>query len=556
MPSSPNQQFTVLCVDDNDSQRYALTHMLKSAGFKTVETTRGEDALKLAHQEKLDLILLDVALPDMDGIEVCRQLKADPELSAIPILQLSATFVSTQDKVRALEGGADGYIISPFEPLEIITTIKALIRNRQAIAETRQQSQQALEELAHRKRVEQELYLRNKELEHALVALKDSERHFRAVFQHATDGMVIWNRDGKFEDLNPSACDLLGESRDELLGRSFENFLEGSHRKEFARDLRAGSGEIAYKGEFETRTKNGELRFIEYSATINFLPGKHLSILRDITGRKAAEEQSRKFNEILERRVVERTVQLEETNRELEAFSYSVSHDLRAPFRHIVGFSELLLKRAGNLDATSRHYVKTIADSARYAGSLVDSLLSFSQMARTQVNVMRVDLNLLAEEVRREVMIEIPAGHRVVWNMGSLPVVTGDPMMLRLVFRNLFSNAIKYSRNREESVIEVGYKTEGEEHVIYVKDNGVGFDMQYAHKLFGVFQRLHRIEEFEGTGIGLANVRRIIQRHGGRTWAESVLEKGSTFYFTLAKRAEEMAYGGPEANLAGRRQSQ
>lgn len=226
--------------------------------------------------------------------------------------------------------------------------------------------------------------------------------------------------------------------------------------------------------------------------------------------------------------------ELKRSNQELEAFSYSVSHDLRAPFRHIVGYAELLSEQH-DLSETARRYLGTIIESAQYAGVLVDNLLAFSQMARSGINPTTLDMNRLAEEVRREVMSE-GAGRIIRWQIEPLPDAWCDPVMMRLVLRNLMSNAVKYTRKRPEALIEVGCQVYPSELVYFVRDNGTGFDMQYVGKLFGVFQRLHRMEEFEGTGIGLANVRRIIERHGGRTWAEGVLDRGATFYFTLPKK--------------------
>ncbi|MCB5174531.1 sensor histidine kinase [Microvirga lenta] len=227
------------------------------------------------------------------------------------------------------------------------------------------------------------------------------------------------------------------------------------------------------------------------------------------------------------------TDELKRSNKELEAFSYSVSHDLRAPFRHIVGYSELLKKQeADKLSERGHRYVDTIIESAYTAGTLVDNLLSFSQMGRTALKPRRIDMRQMVDEVRQRLAMEV-GDRRVSWQIGHLPAAVADPIMIRLVIENLLSNAVKYTRPREQARIEIGATRENGEVVFFVRDNGVGFDMTYVGKLFGVFQRLHRIEEFEGTGIGLANVRRIVERHGGRAWAEGVLDKGATFYFSL-----------------------
>jgi len=233
--------------------------------------------------------------------------------------------------------------------------------------------------------------------------------------------------------------------------------------------------------------------------------------------------------------------QLVRSNKELEAFSYSVSHDLRAPFRHIVGYSELLLQSAGEkFGEREKRFIATIIESANSAGSLVDNLLSFSQMGRSALGKIRVDMNELVKEARR--MLEMEAPDRAIdWRVAQLPVVEADPTMIRLVLQNLFSNAIKFTRGAEHPLIEMTCRNAGDEYLFRVRDNGCGFDMRYVDKLFGVFQRLHHVDEFEGTGIGLANVRRIIERHDGRTWAEGELGKGASFYFTLPATREVRA---------------
>jgi light-regulated signal transduction histidine kinase (bacteriophytochrome) len=225
--------------------------------------------------------------------------------------------------------------------------------------------------------------------------------------------------------------------------------------------------------------------------------------------------------------------ELRRSNKELEAFSYSVSHDLRAPFRHIVGYSELLKKQVWDqLSEKGKRYIDTIIDSAYTAGTLVDNLLSFSQMGRTALKPRHVNMSQLVNDIRQKIAID--AGERrIKWSIADLPPVVADPLLIRLVFENLMDNAVKYTRPRETARIEIGATRKGGDIIFFVRDNGVGFDMKYIDKLFGVFQRLHRIEEFEGTGIGLANVRRIVERHGGRTWAEGALDRGATFYVAL-----------------------
>jgi light-regulated signal transduction histidine kinase (bacteriophytochrome) len=239
----------------------------------------------------------------------------------------------------------------------------------------------------------------------------------------------------------------------------------------------------------------------------------------------------------LEDRVKERTAELTFINQELDAFSYSVSHDLRAPLRHMTGFVALLDRHAGaGFDETSRRYVDVIATASKHMGQLIDDLLGFSRMGRKALAKTTVDLAALLKESQLDVL-PAAAGRDIAWTFHPLPTVAADPAMLKQVFVNLLSNAVKYTSTRARAEIEVGASSADGEVVVFFRDNGVGFDMQYASKLFGVFQRLHRAEEFEGTGIGLANVRRIVHRHGGRVWAEGELDRGATFFVALPATA-------------------
>ena len=289
-----------------------------------------------------------------------------------------------------------------------------------------------------------------------------------------------------------------------------------------------------WKGELKNRAKDGSAFWVD-STIVPFRDergslSQFFAVRTDITERKQAEEQIEKLNGNLQHRAE----QLVESNKELEAFCYSVSHDLRAPLRHVQGYVEMLQRATeGQLSEKALRFLKTISDASSDMGQLIDDLLEFSRMGRVGLNEGTVALDELVKEALKSLEMAV-AGRNIEWKIAPLPEALGDSALIRQVLANLLGNAIKYSRGRDPAQIEIGLSGEEKGRMIFfVRDNGAGFDMQYAHKLFGVFQRLHRPEEFEGTGIGLANVRRIIVRHGGRVWAEGRLDEGATFYFTL-----------------------
>jgi light-regulated signal transduction histidine kinase (bacteriophytochrome) len=275
-------------------------------------------------------------------------------------------------------------------------------------------------------------------------------------------------------------------------------------------------------------------------------------LTQKVTQRKQEQEELRRINETLEQRVLARTAELDATNKELEAFSYSVAHDLRAPLRHMDGFIRLLKKHAwASLEEKNQRYLGIISDSARQMGLLIDDLLAFSRVGRAELKLLPVSLQQLVQEAMQELREETQ-GRDIAWKIGQLPEVMVDRSMMRLVMINLLANAVKFTGKRERAEIEVGTSPdEAEGIVVFVRDNGVGFDMEYADKLFGVFQRLHPAEEYEGTGIGLANVQRIIHRHKGRTWARGEVDQGAAFYFSLPKATEVTTYAKVQAHAAG-----
>ncbi len=375
-------------------------------------------------------------------------------------------------------------------------------------------------------------------------ALAAQEREFRTLAENSPDNIARYDVDCRTIYVNPTLEKTLRRPASEMLGTTP---LEAAFINEY-REYQEKIIEVLKTG------KNAELdivmpdmgegvrfhniRFVAERGADGVITGVQ-TIGRDVTDRKRAEEEIRLLNQELEQRVADRTAQLEAANKELEAFAYSVSHDLRAPLRHIDGFLDLLQQRlAGALDNRSQHYMATISNAAKHMGQLIDDLLSFSRMGRFELSKTPVDLSVLVQDIIRDLAPEMQ-GRTIRWTIANLPTVSGDRAMLRLVLTNLIANALKFTRRRPQTDIEIGCQPGQKEAIIFIRDNGVGFDMAYADKLFGVFQRLHHADEFEGTGIGLANVRRIISRHGGRTWAEGQIDIGATFYFSLPHSNQE-----------------
>jgi len=342
-----------------------------------------------------------------------------------------------------------------------------------------------------------------------------------------SDVITYWNR-GAQELFGWTAEEAIGKRAHDLLQSVFSAPIEEIR----AELLRSGrwDGELA-----KTRADGTQVVVASRWSLRRDEQGRPTAILEtnnDITERQRREQEIRSLNEELEKR----TAELEAINKELEAFAYSISHDLRAPLRHMAGFTQLLQKHAASLlNERSQRYVTMILESAQRMGNLIDDLLAFSRIGRTETHKTMVSLEQLVEEALTEVRPDT-AGRNIVWRIGGLPAWYGDRSMLRLVLVNLISNAVKFTRTRSPAEIEIGcMNQEQDQVVVFIRDNGVGFDMKYIRKLFGVFQRLHPPEAFEGTGIGLATVQRIVHRHGGQAWAEGLVDQGATFYFSLSK---------------------
>jgi len=387
-----------------------------------------------------------------------------------------------------------------------------------------------------------ELIGQSESLRKSEAALRESEERLRKATETARDAIVMIEAEhGIIIEWNPAAEAIFGYAQAEALGRVLHDLLAPSRFREMAQQglsRFAGTGEgaaINKTVELVALHKNGTEFPIELSLSAMQLHGKwHATgIVRDISARKRAEAELCALKDSLEARVTERTAQLEAANKELEAFSYSVSHDLRSPLRIIDGFSHILLDDyADKLEDEGKRLLNVVRDNSSRMEQLIDDILKFSRTSRLEMSFSEIDMERLAHEVAEEIQPVVADG-KLQLEIEHLPPAQGDRPMMRQVFVNLLSNAVKFSRHKEPALIRVGASVKGDEAIYYVKDNGAGFDMKYADKLFGVFQRLHSTNEFEGTGIGLAIVNRIITRHGGRVWAEGRVNEGATIYFAL-----------------------
>lgn len=610
-----NNKAVILIVDDKPANILALEELLADETRTIINATSGREALKLVLKREVDLIILDVQMPDMDGFEVAQLLKSNKKTKDIPIIFASAENKEHKSIMKGFEEGGIDYLFKPLDPevakakVSVLLKIQLqkkelleknlsleksalLINNSADILGTIDPATFALEDInnafttilgySKEEAMETSLLLffskedrkmiddlvshpqeqfsfetkitckdgTQKWLQWKVVAkygkwfvnarditeIRRAEKirnYLATVVKQSNDAIYLHDSNGAIISWNEGAEEIYGYTESEAVKMKIWNMIPSNLQPQVEEWIRKiGQEEKLQDVETKRITKNGDTIDVLFSASLITDPySDHQSIVineKEITQQKIAAEQIRLLNMNLQNNVL----QLESINKDLESFSYSVSHDLRAPLRALSGYSKMLEEDyLPVLDEEAQRLLGNIQFNASKMGILIDELLAFSKLGRKPLNKATVNIQHLVETIVAE--IARTNAHKANIQVLTLPPAEADQTLLHQVWVNLISNAIKYSSKSAAPQVEIGTTQKNGETVYYVKDNGAGFDMQYADKLFGVFQRMHRQEEFEGTGVGLAIVHKIVTKHGGKIWAEAKVNEGATFYFTV-----------------------
>lgn len=547
----------ILVAEDSGVQAYILRHILKEQGYRVSVASNGLAALDLANQSPPDLIVSDVNMPGMSGYELCRQIKANPRLGDSPVI-LVTTLSDPADVLLGLQCGADSFVIKPYDKDHMLERVAHALGNRHMGTPAQEAGgvDIVLNGEKHHVTASRAQILnllmstydataqRNKELHKSRELL--AERRAEALAANRFLDSVIENiphmifikdaADLKFVRFNRAGEELLGYTRQQMLGKSDHDFFPKDESDFFVakdREVLASGGRLEIAEEpIQTADKGIRLLRTKKVAIVNeHAVATHLlGISEDVTQQKQMEREILDLNKAL----MARAAELEASNKSLEGFTSTATHDLRSPLGVIGGYAGLLEKNyAHHLDEKGQRYLSVISATTRSMAKLIDDLLAFSRLGHSEISKTPVNMRQLVPKIVNELLQLDTGGKQPVIELGDLPPASADAALLRQVWVNLLSNALKYSRHAENPLIQVSGRVADGETVYSIRDNGAGFDMAHYDKLFNMFQRLHTDEQFEGTGVGLPIVHRIVTRHGGRVWAESKVGAGAVFHFLL-----------------------
>lgn len=475
----------ILIVDDKPANMLVLESLLASESRILLKATNGKEALQVALNNDIDLMILDVQMPDMDGFEVAQILKTNKRTKDIPIIFATAESKERKLMMKGYDEGAVDYLLKPMDPDVVKAKVDVLLK----------------------------IQLQKKELIEKNISLEKRD----LLINNSLDIIGIIDAETfVIEDINNAFETITGFSVDEVKEKPLTDFLQ--------LPVIENKGEETIHFQTKIRCKDETIKWLEWKITVK--NNKWYTNARDIT--EVIQLHTELQNNLN---------QLEISNKELESFSYSVSHDLRAPLRALNGYSQMIEEDYSNvLDNEGKRLLGNIRNNAKKMGMLIDDLLAFSRLGRKEVQKATIDSNSMIKGIIEE--INNSTSHHATIKVDRLPSMYADHVLIQQVWINLITNAIKYSSKKENPLIHIGAFDNRDETVFYIKDNGCGFDMKYADKLFGVFQRLHAPSEFEGTGVGLAIVHRIVSKHGGSIRVEAKPDEGATFYFSLPKKQE------------------
>ena len=477
-----SDKVNILLVDDRAENLLALEAILKNLDQNLIRAISGAEALKFLLKNDAAVILLDVEMPGMDGFQTATLIRERERSLHTPIIFLTAISKSDVHVSQGYSLGGVDYIFKPFMPEVLKSKVAAFVDMFRQREEARQQS----------------------------VMLRSERDLAAAILDTVASFILVLDAEGRVLRINRAFQQMTGLKLDDVQGHFLYDYLEERESaKEFLQERHSAEFREYWLSAGNTR------RLIAWSCT---------SLSKEVSGSGRLVVTGRDMTELRQR------------TEELESFTYSVSHDMRAPVRAVDGFTRILIEEyANSLDDEGRRLLEIVRQNTEKMGQLIDGLLALSRLGREKLVFSEIDMTDLAKSAFEEQKAAGAKGREITFKLEALPAAYGDKRLITQVFQNLFANAIKFTRKQPNTVIEAGYHPGTNEDVYYVRDNGVGFDMNYARKLFGTFQRLHAATDFEGSGIGLATVHRIIDRHGGHVWAEAEQNVGATFYFALPK---------------------